>query len=154
MTASQESAATKDKIAFIERFKSGELPPPPIATFLGLRLVDGGAGTATFEMPVDERMSNPMGTLHGGILCDIADAAMGFAMATTLQDGESFTTVELKANYFKPVWRDKLTATAKILKRTRTLGFIECDVTNERGSLVGRVTSTCMVLRGEEAKGR
>ena len=83
MTASRQSAETHDKIAFIERFKSGELPPPPIATFLGLRLVDGGPGTATFEMPADERISNSIGNLYGGILCDIADAATGFAMATT-----------------------------------------------------------------------
>ncbi|MFQ5771237.1 MAG: PaaI family thioesterase, partial [bacterium] len=48
--------------------------------------------------------ANPMGTLHGGVLCDIADAAMGMAYASTLEQGESFTTLELKINFLKPVW--------------------------------------------------
>jgi uncharacterized protein (TIGR00369 family) len=48
--------------------------------------------------------ANPMGTLHGGILCDLADAAMGIAYASTLEEGESFTTLELKINFFKPIW--------------------------------------------------
>jgi uncharacterized protein (TIGR00369 family) len=79
---------------------------------------------------------------------------MGTAIATTLEDDESFTTLTLTANYFKPVWRQKLRATARVTKRTRKIGFVECDVEDENGSLVATVQSTCMVLRGEEAKGR
>ena len=40
-----------------------------------------------------------MGTLHGGVLCDIADAAMGIAYSSNLDEGESFTTLELKINF-------------------------------------------------------
>ena len=54
MTASQQSAETNDKLAFIERFKSGELPPPPIATFLGLRLVDVSFGIGRKQLHVRE----------------------------------------------------------------------------------------------------
>src|SRR5262249_48253540 len=53
-------------------------------------------GRAVFEMEADERHHNPMGTLPGGVYCDLADAAMGYAYAATLADGETFTTVELK----------------------------------------------------------
>jgi uncharacterized protein (TIGR00369 family) len=58
-----------------------------------------------------------MGTLHGGILCDIADAAMGIAFATTLSPDESFTTVELKINFFRPVWKAELKAVATLVQR-------------------------------------
>jgi uncharacterized protein (TIGR00369 family) len=75
-------------------------------------------------------------------------------MGSTLGEDESFTTLELKANYFKPVWDARLTATARLVKRTRTIAFIECDVVDEKESLVARVSSTCMVLRGEMASGR
>jgi uncharacterized protein (TIGR00369 family) len=51
-----------------------------------------------------------MGTLHGGILCDIADAAIGIAFASPLAQEESFTTVELKINFFRPVWQAPLAA--------------------------------------------
>jgi uncharacterized protein (TIGR00369 family) len=98
--------------------------------------------------------ANPMGTLHGGILCDVADAAMGTAVATTLNEGETLTTIELKINFLKPVWSAKLTATGKVVRRGRTICLVECDVTDEKGSLVARASSTCMILSGEMAAGR
>jgi uncharacterized protein (TIGR00369 family) len=95
-----------------------------------------------------------MGTLHGGVLCDVADAAMGIAFAATLGAGESFTTLELKINFLKPVWKARLKATGRVVKRGRVIGMVECDVTDEGDSLVARASSTCMVLRGEQAQGR
>ena len=133
---------------------SGEAPPPPIAQLIGFRLVSAGEGAAVFEMDADERHWNPMGTLHGGVLCDIADAAMGVAYATKLEEGESFTTVELKINYLRPVWRAHLRASARIVKKGRKVGLVECDVTDEKGNLVARARSTCMTLSGDEARTR
>jgi uncharacterized protein (TIGR00369 family) len=95
-----------------------------------------------------------MGTLHGGILCDLADAAMGVAFATTLQLDESFTTLELKINFLRPVWNGLLTAQADVISRGRTVGMVECKVTDEKGRLIARATSTCMVLAGQAAKNR
>jgi uncharacterized protein (TIGR00369 family) len=95
-----------------------------------------------------------MGTLHGGILCDIADASMGMAFASTLAPDESFTTVELKINFFRPVWKALLTAKGVVVNRGRTVGFVECTITDEENRLVAKASSTCMVLRGEKATGR
>jgi len=95
-----------------------------------------------------------MGTLHGGILCDMADAAMGMAYAATLDEGETFTTLELKINFLKPVWTGKLVATGRVVKSGRTIGLVECDVVDDKERLVARATSTCMTLRGDEARGR
>ena len=140
---------------WFQKVMAGELPPPPVAQLLGIRLVSAGEGTAVAELQAEPRRhANPMGTLHGGILCDLGDLTMGVALGSTLAPGESFTTLELKANYFKPVWSARLTATARIVKRTRATCFIECDVTDETGSLVARLGSTCMVLTGEKAAGR
>jgi uncharacterized protein (TIGR00369 family) len=50
-------------------------------------------GRASVTLAAGPQHANPMGTLHGGILCDIADAAMGMAFASTLAPEESFTTV-------------------------------------------------------------
>ena len=61
-------------------------------------------------MVAEEQHSNPMGTIHGGILCDLADAAMGIAFFSTLEPGESFTTLELKINFLRPFWTGKLVA--------------------------------------------
>lgn len=141
-------------LEMIERVLSGELPPPPVARLIGFRLTSIRPGEAVVELETSERHANPMGTLHGGILCDIADAAMGLAYAATLEEGESFTTLELKINFLKPIWNAKLRAVARIVKHGRTVGLVECDITDEEESLVARSTSTCMTLRGEQAKGR
>ncbi len=98
-------------------------------------------------MEVEERHHNPMGTLHGGVYCDLADAAMGYAYASTLGEGESFTTVELKINFLRAVRHGKLTAEARVVKAGSTLGYVECDVTDQDGRLVARAASTCMKLR-------
>jgi uncharacterized protein (TIGR00369 family) len=130
------------------------LPAPPIATLIGWTMSAISPGRATMELDVDARLANPMGTLHGGVLCDLADAAMGIAYASELARGESFTTLELKINFMKPVWRARLRAEGRVVKRGRTVGLVEADVFDDKGSLVARASSTCMTLRGESAKGR
>jgi uncharacterized protein (TIGR00369 family) len=127
---------------------------PPIARLLGARLTQIEEGRARMELDADERLANPMGTLHGGVLCDIADAAMGMAFASTLADGESFTTLELKINFLRPVWRARLMAEGTVVQRGKTVGLTECVITDEKGRLVAKATSTCLALRGEQATGR
>jgi uncharacterized protein (TIGR00369 family) len=132
----------------------GELPPPPIANLIGFGLKSVEPGHAVVEFEASERHANPMGTLHGGVLCDIADAAMGMAYAAGLEEGETFTTLELKVNFLRPVWTGKLSADGRLLKGGRRVGLVECTITDDRNRLVARASSTCMTLRGEEAAGR
>jgi uncharacterized protein (TIGR00369 family) len=132
----------------------GEAEPPPVAKLVGFDFVSIDLGRSVFELQASRQHANPMGTLHGGIICDLADAAMGTAMASTLEDDETFTSLDLMVKFLKPVWNARLRATAQLVKRTRSLGLLECEVTDDKGSLVARVYSTCMVLRGEDAKGR
>jgi uncharacterized protein (TIGR00369 family) len=127
---------------------------PPIFKLLAARLTGIGDGQARVELEVDERLANPMGTLHGGVLCDIADAAMGMAYASTLAEGESFTTLELKINFVRPVWRAKLTADGTVVQRGKTVGLTECSITDEKGRLIAKATSTCLTLKGDQAIGR
>ena len=138
----------------LDKVIHGELPPPPIAQLIGFRLVAAKHGEAVVEFDASTKHANPMGTLHGGVLCDVADAAMGLAFASTLADDESFTTLELKINFLRPVWNEKLRAVGKVVSRGKTVGLTECDITNSAGALVARSTSTCMVLKGEKAAGR
>ena len=138
----------------VQAMLRGEAPDPPVARLVGFRLVAVEPGRAVFEMEAGPQHANPMGTLHGGILCDIADAAMGIAYASTLEEGESFTTLELKINFLKPVWKARLRAEGHVVKRGKTVGLVECDVVDETGSLVARASSTCLTLAGKKAAGR
>jgi uncharacterized protein (TIGR00369 family) len=138
----------------IRRYISGEIPPPPVSRLVGFTLVSCESGVAVVEMEADTRHTNPMGTLHGGILCDIADAAMGIAYASGLDEGESFTTLELKINFLKPVWKAKLTAVGRVVKRGRTVGMVECTIEDDKKDLIARASSTCLTLRADQARGR
>ena len=67
----------------------------PISELIGFRVEEMGGGRAVGSMRSGPQHANPMGTLHGGVLCDLADAAMGMAFVSTLAPDESFTTIEL-----------------------------------------------------------
>ena len=127
----------------------GEHTPPPAGRLIGFVLKEIEPGRAVFELEAGERHHNPMGTLHGGITCDLADAAMGMAYAATLAEGERFTTVELKINFLRAVRQTTLTAEGKVVKAGSTLGYVECEVKDEEGRLVAKAASTCLKLRPE-----
>jgi uncharacterized protein (TIGR00369 family) len=129
--------------------------PPAIAQTLGFKLIDVGPGTATMEIVAEtEKHANPMGTIHGGVLCDIADAAIGTAHATTLDADESFTSIDLQINFFRPVWNGRLRALAKPINVGRQVSRYVCDIVRDDGKLMAQVTSTVMTLRGDQASGR
>lgn len=132
----------------------GELPPPAIARLLGFRLHSVEPGRVAIAFDAGPQHANPMGTLHGGVFCDIADAAMGMAYATGLADDETFTTLELKINFLRPVRTATLIADGRVVQSGRSVGLVECDITDEQGRLVARATSTCLTLRGAQAEGR
>jgi len=141
-------------LELIKMIQRGELPPPPVATLIGFTIGSVEPGRVVMEMNAGPQHANPMGTLHGGILCDLADAAMGMAYASVLNEGETFTTLELKINFLKPVWTGPLTATGRLVKGGNTVGLVECDVHDDKDRLVARASSTCMTLRGQQAEGR
>jgi uncharacterized protein (TIGR00369 family) len=136
----------------VDRIKVREVGAP-VSELVGFRLMSVENGKAVFELEAGPQHANPLGTLHGGVLCDVADAAMGIAYASTLADGETFTTLELKINFLRPFRTGTLTATARMVKSGRMIGLAECDVTDAGGRLVARAM-TCMTLRGETSEGR
>src|SRR5438067_2824067 len=139
------------KSDFRERARANDIPVARLIGFEEKKIADG---SATVMLAAGPQHANPMGTLHGGILCDIADAAMGMAFASTLAPEESFTTVELKVNFFRPIWQAQLKAEGTVVQRGRTIGYVEWAITDEENRLVAKAASTCMVLRGQKSAGR
>ena len=127
---------------------------PPIAELIGFTVEAIGDGRAVGSLQAGPQHANPMGTLHGGVLCDLADAAMGMAFASTLAPGESFTTIALSINFFRPVWQSQLRAEARVINRGKRVGYLECNVTDQDGKQVAKANSTCFVLRGEHTRER
>lgn len=130
--------------------------PPPVAVTIGFEPVSVEKGAAVFKLEARlARHANPMGTLHGGILCDLADGAMGMACVSLLAEGESFTTLELKINFLRPVRDATLEARARAVHAGKAMVYLECEVVSVPDEkLVAKASSTCLILRGEGAKGR
>ena len=141
-------------IEYVRKVQRGEAPAPPIAKLLQMRIAQVEEGRVTMQMPIDERYANPSGTLHGGIMCDLGDAAMGTAFATTCEEGDSYTTIELKCNYLRPVWKGELTANAWVVSRGKTIGLVECEIRDDTNRLIAKLSSTLTILRDTAAKGR
>lgn len=135
----------------IERARTSRVP---IAELIGFHIEEIGGGRAVASLRSGPQHANPMGTLHGGVLCDLADAAMGMAFVSTLAPDESFTTMALNINFFRPVWQALLRAEARVVNRGKNVGYVECDVTDQDGKQIARATSTCFVLRGDHARAR
>lgn len=138
----------------LRAIRDGAAPGPPIADLVGFAVTAVEPGEVVIEMDADTRHHNPTGTLHGGIYCTIADTAMGMAYASMLDEGETFTTLELSIHFLRPYRVGHLRAVGRVVKRGRTIGLTECDVLDGHGNLVARSSSTCITLRGEQAVGR
>jgi uncharacterized protein (TIGR00369 family) len=131
----------------IQSWLEGTSEGAPVASLVGIRIAGFEDGVIRLELEVGARHHNPMGTVHGGILCDLADLAMGTAFAATLEEGEGFVTVQLAANYLRSVKEGLLTATGKVAHRGRSTGYTECEIVDTKGRMVAKLTSTCMVTR-------
>jgi uncharacterized protein (TIGR00369 family) len=142
---------SEPELTLLERLM---LKRSPASELIGFEVPEAGEGRAVVTLQAGPQHANPMGTMHGGILCDIADAAMGIAFLSTLAAGESFTTVELKVNFLRPVRDGLLRAEGRVVQRGRTIGYTECEVKDEQGRLIAKSNSTCLVLRGDQAVGR
>lgn len=118
----------------------------PISRLLGFVVAPEIEGVTTVELDAGPQHANPMGRVHGGVICALADAAMGTAYGRQLLAAEDFSTVELKVNFMRPVRLGRLEARARIVQRGLRIGFVDCEIRNARGKLVATATCTCMTL--------
>ncbi len=130
---------------YVHKWLAGDLELAPITEFLGVRPVSLGEGEARIELTAGKNLHNAMGTVHGGIFCDLADVAMGTALATVTIEGESFSTLQLHMSYFEPVVEGKLVAHARVVRRGRTTAHLECDLEDGEGRVVARASSVCAI---------
>ena len=128
----------------LDAWSSGKVAPPPVVSLIGIRFTQYETGRATCELPVGNQHLNPMGIVHGGIFADLADAAMGVALATIVNDNEGFSTLDLHLNFFAAVRSGVLKATAAVVRRGRRTAYLECEVHDEEQRLVAKATSTCI----------
>jgi uncharacterized protein (TIGR00369 family) len=151
-------------LAYLQKFIAGTLTanettfmqyPTAISQMLNIHITAIALGEATLCIDADPAShGNQQGTIHGGLLAELADAAIGTAHSTLMNEGESFTSIELKMSYFRPVWADRLSAVARPIQAGRTITHYQCDILRTDGKIVAMANSIVMTLRGDKASGR
>jgi len=115
-------SATEDPHPLIKKVLDSK---PPNGQLIGFEVEQIRRGHAVITLEAGPQHANPKGILHGGVLCDIADAAMGMAFASTLENCESFTTINLAINFLRPVWKEQLRAEARVIDRGKNVGLCQ-----------------------------
>jgi len=148
MTITVEDLGRMTGLETMRAIAAGELPPPTIAVLLGMTPSEVGEGVATFEMTPDERMMNPIGSVHGGIAATILDSCMGCAVHTTLEPGQGYTTAQLNIHYLRAMQPGvgPVRATGTVIHRGRKQATAEGKLYGPDGRLIAHGTTTCLIL--------
>jgi uncharacterized protein (TIGR00369 family) len=118
----------------------------PITDLLNWQVLPGDSGEATLVWEVDSRLHNPMGRVHGGAISAICDAAMGIAFGRSIDESQDFSTIEMKVSFMRPVTSGTLTVVAKVIQRGLRVGFVECQVHDQRKRLIATANCSCTTV--------
>ena len=105
-------------------------------------------GRVEFGCTLDESVYNPIGVVHGGLVCTLLDTVAGCAVHTTLPQGFAYTSIELKVNYLRAVHATSgpLTAIGRVVKPGRRVAFAEGEVLDAQGRTVATASSSLLVF--------
>jgi uncharacterized protein (TIGR00369 family) len=151
---SQEVAAMSGK-EVLQALLDGRLPPPSMAATLSFWLVEVGEGFAVFEGDPGPRLLNPMGTVHGGWALALIDSATGCACHSVLPPGASYTTIETKVNFSRPITPDsgRVRAEGRVVSQGRRIISSQAQLLSRDGRVLAHGTSTVMILQGSVLEG-
>ena len=140
--------AALDGLEALRRMVAGEVPYPPIAETIGMRMLEVEPGRVVWEGEPGEHLYNPIGTVHAGFATTLLDSAMGTAFVSVAEAGTRWTTLELKANFTRPITADTgpVRCTGTVVHRGRTVVTTEARLEDAEGRLLAHATSTILVM--------
>ncbi len=141
-------AAGMTGLEAMRAIRDGALPPPPIAMLLRMSIHDLAEGRVEFGCELDESVYNPIGVVHGGLVCTLLDTVVGCAVHTTLPQGVGYTSIELKVSYLRPVLATSapLRAVGRVVKPGSRVAFAEGEVRDAAGRTVATASSSLLVF--------
>ena len=142
------AAATLSGLDYLTGIRDGVFPAPPIAQLMGMQLTEIEPGVVTFTVDPHESHYNPIGAVHGGIMCTLLDTVTGCAVHSTLQAGWAYTTVDINVSYLRPVTLGSgtLRFTGRVIKGGRRIAFTSAEGVDAAGALIATATSTLLVM--------
>jgi uncharacterized protein (TIGR00369 family) len=141
-------AASLSGLDFLSALRDGRFAPPPITRLMGFSLVHVEKGLAVFECAPDESAYNPIGVVHGGLVCTLCDSAAGCAVQSTLDAGVAYTSIDINVTYLRPVTKDSglIRATGRTTKPGRRVAYATVDLADGSGKLLAHATSSCLIM--------
>jgi uncharacterized protein (TIGR00369 family) len=148
-------AAGKSGLELLQLAIAGELPPPPMAKLMDIRLTEIARGRALFTGTPQEFHYNPLGSVHGGYGATMLDSAMGCAVHSTLDSGDIYTTLEFKINFVRPLTHESglVHAIGMVIDETRTTALAQGRIEDASGKLFAFATTTCAIRRANGPTG-
>jgi uncharacterized protein (TIGR00369 family) len=135
-------------LEYLQAMIAGRIPAPPIVRLMGFEFESVSEGRASFSVVPHESQYNPIGTVHGGLVCTLLDSVAGCAGQSTLPKGMGYTSLEIKVSYLRPVLASsgKLTAVGTVTKPGRRAAFVDATVVDSEGKLVATASSTLLIF--------
>ncbi len=146
---SVQAARSLSGIDFVRKIMRGQIPAPPVLGLIDFRLVKVEPGAVSAELEPAEFHYNPMGGVHGGIVCTLLDSVMGLAVHAQLPPGSLFSTLEVKVNFVRPisVKTGMLLAEGKVVHAGSRIATTEARLVDRQGKLYAHGTATCIILQ-------
>ena len=138
-------------LEYLRELVAGKVGAVPIGQTLGFHVTEVSPGEVVLTGSPDARFYNLIGTIHGGWAASILDTAMALATLSTLDRDHTFTTLDIKVNYLRPIAAGTaVRAEGRVLHGGRRVALSEATLADASGKLLAHATSTCIVLaRGQ-----
>ncbi|MEO8262974.1 MAG: PaaI family thioesterase [Pseudolysinimonas sp.] len=139
---------TMSGLEYLTALAAGDIPAPPIAQTLGFGITSVDRGSVIFSCEPDESHYNPIGVVHGGVLCTLLDTVLGCAVHSTLEAGWGYTSIDLNVTYLRPVTVDSgmLVATGAVTKGGRRVSFATGEIRDAAGAVVATATGALLMI--------
>ena len=113
---------------------------------LGVEMVEVTDDVIKGRMPVEDRIRQPYGMVHGGAMSTIAEslASMGTALGV-LADGKIAMGQEINASFMRPISKGHVNALARVRRRGRTAWNWDVEITDDEGRLCALLRATIAV---------
>ena len=146
--ATAAAGADLSGLDFLTAIADKRLPGAPIGGLMAFGIDRVSDGEVVFTCEPDESAYNPIGVVHGGLVCTLLDSVTACAVHSTLDKGIGYTSLDLSVSYLRPVTAGSGTLTARgwVTRRGRRAAFSEGEVTTPDGKVVATAKSTCLVF--------
>ncbi len=134
-------------LEFLKSVMQGESRPQNMADTIPMKLVKAEEGFVRFMVKAEDRHTNIMGGVHGGFSATVMDTVTGCAVCTLMEEGISYTTIDLNVKMIRPIPIGKeLIAEGTVVNRSKRLGIADGKIIDENGKLYATGSTTCMIL--------